>query len=62
VAVADPVTASASNNVVWLRPARWWRRQAPATTADWGAELAVARHLAASGAPVVAPASQVPRG
>jgi Phosphotransferase enzyme family len=62
VAVADPVTLSDSNNVVvWLWPAPVVAKVGTGHHRRLGVELAVAGHLAASGAPVVAPASQVPQ-
>lgn len=62
LAVADPVTLSDSNNVVvWLRPAPVVAKVGTGHHRRRGVELAVAGHLAASGALVVAPASQVPQ-
>jgi Ser/Thr protein kinase RdoA (MazF antagonist) len=62
VAVADPVVLSDSNNVVVrLRPAPVVAKVGTGHHPRLGTELAAAQHLTACGAPVVAPASQIPQ-
>ena len=60
--VSDPITLSDSNNVVvWLRPSPVVAKVASGHHHRLALELSVAKHLAASGAPVVPPATELPQ-
>lgn len=61
IGVNDPVVLSDSNNLVlWLRPAPIVAKVGSGHHRRLGLELSVARHLAAFGAPIVAPAPGLP--
>jgi hypothetical protein len=62
LSVAKPVLLSDANNVVlWLRPAPIVVKVATGHHRRLGLELAVAKHLLTQGAPIVAPAADLPQ-
>jgi Ser/Thr protein kinase RdoA (MazF antagonist) len=62
LSVAAPVVLSDSNNVVlWLRPAPVVAKVATGHYRRLAVELAVAKHLLIQGAPIVAPADDLPQ-